>query len=130
VREDAKDADALYGLADTHGKLGEYEKAADTYRRASRLREPDAPTYYDIGLVYNKLARYADAASAFQKAIDLDPNDYQSQEALDKAREDASKLRERIDYDKKLLQKHSQNQNGSNQNSPNGANKSAANSNR
>jgi tetratricopeptide (TPR) repeat protein len=115
VREDAKDADALYNLADSYGKVSEYDKAAEAYRRAIKLKEPDGSTYYDIGLVYNKLARYDDAAKAFAKAVELDPNDYQSQEALDKAHEDASKLRERIDYQKKLLEKQrAQNQNNSN----------------
>ena len=120
VREDAKDAEALYNLADAYAKIGEYEKSADAYRRAVKLREPDAPGYYDMGLVYNKLAKYPEAVRAFEKAVELDPNDYQSREALDRAREDAGKQRERVEYEKKLLakqkgQKSSNNSNNSNQ---------------
>lgn len=130
VREDAKDADAYYNLADSYSKIGDYDKAAETYRRAIKLKEPDGATYYDIGLVYNKLARYDDAAKAFAKAVDLDANDYQSQEALDKAREDASKLRERIDYEKKLIGKQrGQNQNNSNAINQNGVKPKAKNDN-
>jgi len=119
LRRDSKDADTLLQLADAFGQTGEYEKAAGAYRRAVKLREPDGGTYYDMGLVYNKLAKYKDAADAFGKAVELDPNDYRAQEALDKAKEDASKQRERIEYQKKMLEKHARGgkANNANQNS-------------
>lgn len=127
LRRDSKDADTLFQLADSYSQAGEYEKAADSYRKAVKLREPDGGTYYDMGLVYNKLAKYKDAVDAFGKAAELDPNDYRAQEALDKAKEDASKQRGRIEYQKKMLEKQSRN--GSTKNVNQNTNAKNANSN-
>jgi tetratricopeptide (TPR) repeat protein len=131
VKKDGKDADALYGLAEAYAKTGEFQKSSEAYRRAVRLREPDSAGYYDIGLVYNKLAKYDEAAGAFKKAVELDPNDYQAQEALDRAKEDAAKLKERVEYQKKLSEKKGRgansNQNGNNNSNAANANKGNAN---
>ena len=131
LKREPKDVDALYRVADSYGRTGDYQKASESYRRAEKLRDPDASTYYDMGLVYNKLAKYEDAAKAFGKAVELDPNDYRAQEAWDRAKENASKQKARIEHEKKLLERkggaggnknanrNNSNQNNSNQNNSN-----------
>ncbi|HLL77211.1 MAG TPA: tetratricopeptide repeat protein [Pyrinomonadaceae bacterium] len=135
LRREPKDADALYRLADAYGRTGDYQKASETYRRAEKLRDPDASTYYDMGLVYNKLAKYQEAAKAFEKAVELDPNDYRAQEAWDRAREDASKQKARIEHEKKLLERQQKRDGGDddeNKNGPkqNNSNQNSTNTNR
>lgn len=122
VKREPKDADALYRLADAYGRTGNYQKASEAYRRAEKLRDPDASTYYDMGLVYNKLAKYQDAAEAFEKAVELDPNDYRAQEAWDRAKENASKQKARIEHEKKMLERQTQRGGNSNNANANGAN--------
>jgi tetratricopeptide (TPR) repeat protein len=105
VDKEPKNAEAQLNLGEAYGKLGEYQKSIEAYRRGVKLTEPDSATYYDIGLTYNKLARYDDAVNAFKKSIELDPEDYRAQEALERAKSDASRQQARIAEEKKKLER-------------------------
>lgn len=52
-----------------------YEKAAETYKKAIRLRPDYAMGHFGLGKVYIGLRRYQESAEAFKQAIRLAPND-------------------------------------------------------
>jgi len=134
TRNEPKNAEAQLSLGDAYSRTGDYQKSIEAYRRGVRLKEPDSTTFYDIGLTYNKLARYSEAVNAFKKSIELDPNDFRAQEALERAQVDARRQKVRVEEEKKKLAKLTKgNKNlnaNSNANSTNNKNQSPKNTNR
>ncbi len=55
-------------------KAGNYEKAAEAYQQAIRLKPRDAGAYFALGNAYGQLDRWQKAADAFQQAIRLKPD--------------------------------------------------------
>jgi len=55
------------------------------YRQATRLNPDDGDIYFDLGASLARLAQYDEAAAAFQKCLDIDPDNYRAQDALDEA---------------------------------------------
>jgi tetratricopeptide (TPR) repeat protein len=57
----------------TQYRRGDYEGAAESFRRALEVDPDHVQSYVSIGSVYLRLDRLAEAARAFRKAISLDP---------------------------------------------------------
>ena len=64
---------ALVGKADALVELGQFERAADAYRRAleNSLRPTDV--LYNYGVVLCRLSRFGDAAEQFREVVAMDP---------------------------------------------------------
>ncbi|MGH9945285.1 MAG: tetratricopeptide repeat protein [Pyrinomonadaceae bacterium] len=104
-RKDEKNPDVQLNLAEAYAKVGEYQKAIEAFRRANRLKDPDSYVHYEMGMTYNRLARYQEAVKSFQQALELDPNDFRSQEALDRAKQDHQRQKARVEAEKKKLER-------------------------
>ena len=100
-----EDAEAHYNLGQTYANLGNYSEAIREYRQATRLKTDDPDIYYDLGVAYTKLAQYDQAAAAFSKSLDIDPEYYRAQDALDEAREGVKRIRAGKKHQEKLLKK-------------------------
>ena len=64
-----------------------YSEAVREYRQATRLKDDDADMYYDLGTALTKLAQYDEAAQRFSKSLEIDPDNYRAEDALEEARE-------------------------------------------
>jgi len=64
----------LLGQADKFYEAGEYERAAEAYKEAIRLKPDFALAHYCLGLSYGNLGRHQEAAAAFKVAIRLKPD--------------------------------------------------------
>jgi tetratricopeptide (TPR) repeat protein len=103
--ESPKDAEAHYNLAQTYANLHEYSEAVREYRQATKLKSDDADIYYDLGNALTKLAKYDEAATAFSKSLEIDPEDFRAQEALEEAKEGANRIRAGKKHMEDLLKK-------------------------
>jgi len=76
VQIDQSNEDALRGLADAYGKLGNAAAAEAAYQNAIALR----PNYWGVhswlGVFYYTQARYDDAIVQFREVVKLAPNNY------------------------------------------------------
>jgi len=54
-------------------EAGEYEKALQYFKKASRLDLSDAASQNDVGAIYEKLGRLKEAEAAYKEALKRDP---------------------------------------------------------
>ena len=99
------DAEAHYALGQTYAGLAQFSEAIREYREATKLKEDDPDMFYDLGVAYTKLAQYDQAAAAFQKSLDIDPDYYRAQDALDDAKEGVKRIRAGKKHQEDLLKK-------------------------
>ena len=99
------DAEAHYNLGQTYANLGQYSEAIREYRQATKLKTDDPDIYYDLGVAHTKLAQYEPAAAAFSKSLEIDPDYYRAQDALDEAREGIKRIRAGKKHQEDLLKK-------------------------
>jgi cytochrome c-type biogenesis protein CcmH/NrfG len=69
------------------------------------MQPEDTEMFYELGATQMKLAQYSEATTALQKAIDLDPNYYRANDALDEAREGAKRVRDGKKHQEDMLKK-------------------------
>lgn len=105
LQENSDDAEAHYNLGQTYAALSLYNEAVSEYRQATRLKSDDADIYYDLGEALTKLARYDEAAAAFSKSLEIDPENYRAEDALDVAREGVKRIRAGKKHQEDLLKK-------------------------
>ena len=99
------DAEAHYAFGQTYANLGQYSEAIREYREATKLKTDDPDIYYDLGVAHTKLAQYDAAAAAFSKSLEIDPNYYRAQDALDEAKEGIKRIRAGKKHQEDLLKK-------------------------
>ena len=99
------DAEAHYNLGQTYANLANYSEAIREFRQATRLKADDPDIYYDLGMAHTKLAQYDAAAAAFTKSLEIDPDYYRAQDALDQAREGIKRIRAGKKHQEDLLKK-------------------------
>lgn len=73
--------DALFGLALAHQRAGEYQKAADHFRRCLATR-PDPGTWLNLGRCLLHLGQLDEGYECFRLAVRSDPNRYGSALAM------------------------------------------------
>lgn len=100
-----EDAEAHYALGQTYANLGQYSEAIREYREATKLKTDDPDIYYDLGVAHTKLAQYDAAAAAFSKSLEIDPDYYRAQDALDEAKEGIKRIRAGKKHQEDLLKK-------------------------
>jgi len=105
LNDNSKDAEAHYNLGQAYAGLRQYAEAVKEYRQATKLKEDDASIYYDLGLALSKLAQYDEAASAFSKSLEIDPDNYRAEDALEEAKEGVQRIRAGKKHQEDLLKK-------------------------
>ena len=99
------DAEGHYNLGQAYAGLHLYSEAVREYRQAVRLKDDDADMYYDLGTALTKLAQYDEAATAFAKSLEVDPENYRAQDALEEAREGVKRIKAGKKHQEDLLKK-------------------------
>lgn len=99
------DAEAHYNLGQTYANLGQYSDAIREYRQATKLKTDDPDMYYDLGVAHTKLAQYDAAAAAFSKSLEIDPDYYRAEDALNEAKEGVKRIRAGKKHQADLLKK-------------------------
>jgi tetratricopeptide (TPR) repeat protein len=99
------DAEAHYNLGQTYANLGQYSDAIREYRQATKLKTDDPDMYYDLGVAHTKLAQYDAAAAAFSKSLEIDPDYYRAEDALNEAKEGVKRIRAGKKHQVNLLKK-------------------------
>ena len=111
-----KDAEGHYNLGQTYAGLKLYSEAIREYRQATRLKSDDSDIYYDLGVALSKLANYDEAVSAFSKSLEIDPENYRAEDALEEAREGAKRIRAGKKHQEDLLKKQKKGEDPENSN--------------
>jgi len=105
IEDNEKDAEAHYDLGQTYAALHQYSDAIREFKQATKIRSDDADIYYDLGMAHTKLAQYTEAANAFSKSLEIDPENYRAQDALDEAREGIKRIQAGKKHQEDLLKK-------------------------
>lgn len=108
LEANSKDAEAHYNLGQTYAGLHLYSEAVREYRQATNLKSDDADMFYDLGVALTKLAQYNEAVAAFSKSIEIDPENYRAEDALEEAREGVKRVRAGKKHQEDLLKKQKQ----------------------
>jgi tetratricopeptide (TPR) repeat protein len=88
-----KDGEGHYNMGQAYAGLHLHTEAVREYRLAAKLQPDDADIYFDLGSSLTRLAQYDEAAAAFQKCLDIDPENYRAQDALEEAREGVNRIK-------------------------------------
>jgi len=105
LEENGEDPEAHYMLGQTHARLHQYGEAVREYRQAAKLKNDDADIYYDLGEALARLAQYDEAVGAFNKSLEIDPDNYRAEDALEEAQEGAKRIRMGKKHQADLLKK-------------------------
>ncbi len=105
INTNPKDAEAHYNIGQAYAGLHLYGEAVREYRQATHLKPDDGDIYFDLGSALTRLAQYDEAAGAFQKCLDIDPENYRAQDALDEAREGVKRIKTARKYSEDQLKK-------------------------
>jgi tetratricopeptide (TPR) repeat protein len=103
--ENEKDSEAHYDLGQTYSGLRQYSDAIREFRQAVKIRTDDPDIYFDLGMAHTKLAQYSEAANAFSKSLEIDPEYYRAQDALDEAKEGMKRIQAGKKHQEDLLKK-------------------------
>jgi tetratricopeptide (TPR) repeat protein len=101
----SKDAEAHYNVGQAYAGLHLYSEAVREYRLATRLKDDDPDIYYDLGTALTKLAQYDEAVAAFSKSLEIDPENYRAEDALEEAREGVKRIRAGKKHQEDVLKK-------------------------
>lgn len=58
----------------SYGKLGEYNKAIETFDKAIAINPDEKVAWYNKGIAYDKLGEYEKSIEAYNGAITIDPD--------------------------------------------------------
>lgn len=105
LEENSEDAESHYNMGQAYAGLQLYSEAVRKYRQATRLKDDDADMFYDLGTALTKLAQYDEAAAAFSKSLEIDPEYFRAEEALDEAREGVKRIRAGKKHQEDLFKK-------------------------
>jgi tetratricopeptide (TPR) repeat protein len=105
LEDNSKDPEAHYNMGQAYAGLHLYGEAVREYRAATHLKEDDSMMFYDLGTALMKLAQYDEAVGAFSKSIDIDPDNYRAQDALEEAREGVQRIKAGKKHQEDLLKK-------------------------
>jgi serine/threonine protein kinase/tetratricopeptide (TPR) repeat protein len=73
----ARDADALSGVAHSYENAGRIQEAETTFQKASALRPDSWVGYNDLGLFYDRQNKYQESIASLRQAIELTPDNAQ-----------------------------------------------------
>ena len=99
------DAEAHYSFGQAYAGLHQYSDAIREFRQATKIRADDPDIYYDLGMAHTHLAQYSEAAAAFSKSLEIDPENYRAQDALDEAKEGMKRIQAGKKHQEDLLKK-------------------------
>jgi tetratricopeptide (TPR) repeat protein len=105
LEENGKDAEGHYNLGQAYAGLHLYGEAVKEYRQATRLKDDDADMFYDLGTALTRLAQYDEAAAAFSKSLEIDPDNYRAEDALEEAREGVQRIKAGKKHQEDLFKK-------------------------
>ncbi len=126
LEKNKDDAEGHYNLGQTYAGLHLYSEAVREYRQAIHLKDDDADVYYDLGTALTKLAQYDEAAAAFSKSLEIDPENYRAQDALEEAREGVQRIKAGKKHQEELLKKQQKVDENANGESPGGSNSNSS----
>lgn len=105
LEDNSKDAEAHYNLGQAYAGRRFYSEAVREYRLATKLKDDDSDMFYDLGTALSKLANYDEAVTAFSKSLEIDPENYRAEDALEEAREGVKRIRAGKKHQEDLLKK-------------------------
>jgi len=73
LKQDPNNLEALRHLARLYTKVGDYDRAFDTYRKAMAKHPKDAALWYELGLCHHRRKDLNESVKCFNKAIEIDP---------------------------------------------------------
>jgi tetratricopeptide (TPR) repeat protein len=105
LAENPKDGEAYYEVGQAYAGLGQFSEAIREYRQATKFRIDDPDIFYDLGTALTKMAQYDEAVAAFSKVLELDPENYRAQDALNDAKEGVNRIKVGKKHQEDLLKK-------------------------
>ena len=74
--------DACLGLARVYTRIGDFERANETYVKALAKHPRDLAIWHDLGMMHNRRKDWTEAARCFRKALEIDPENQRCLKAL------------------------------------------------
>jgi len=74
TQDDPSDAKSYFELANQLHELGDYEGAAESYRKALEIEPNSALILANLGSIYHKLGEFRSAKESHERALELEPD--------------------------------------------------------
>jgi len=73
LKQDPNNVEAYRHLARLYTKVGDYDRAFDTYKKAMAKHPKDAELWYDLGLCHHRRKELSESVKCFNKALEIQP---------------------------------------------------------
>ncbi len=64
---------AYRGLARVYCRMGDYQRAEETFAKAITRQPRDVHLWFDMGMMHNRRKQWAEGVRCFRKGLDVDP---------------------------------------------------------
>jgi tetratricopeptide (TPR) repeat protein len=82
LKTDPDHVEAIRGVARIYARMGDYERAQDTYQKAVAKHPRDVALWFDFGMMYDRRKQWPEGMQCFRKGLEIDPEDQQCLKAL------------------------------------------------
>jgi tetratricopeptide (TPR) repeat protein len=73
LKIDPNNLEAQGRLGKLYSKIGDFERAQDTLKKAVAAHPKDASLWYDLGMCHNRRKDFSESARCLSKAVELEP---------------------------------------------------------
>jgi Tfp pilus assembly protein PilF len=98
LKNEPDNIDAFRALARVYTRMGDYDRAQDTYRKALAKHPRDVSLWYDCGMMHDQRKNWPEGAKCFQQGLAIDPENQNCMKALGFTLARAGQLDQSLQY--------------------------------
>jgi tetratricopeptide (TPR) repeat protein len=98
LKAEPDNIEAQRGLARVYTRMGDYERAMETFNKALAKHPKDVNLWYDLGMLHNRRKEWTEGVRCFNKALEIDPQNQRCLKAMGFTLARAGQVEQSITY--------------------------------